>query len=89
MYNAIRPELLLAYVSSQVTRAQLELDYLLTDWKKAGLPKPSFVRPKIAAIESSMIVHQVGHLSERDLAEVDLRLQLALDLAEKSVQGSS
>ncbi len=85
LYNTTRSDLLLAYASSQIIRAHDELDYVLTGWKAAGLPKPSFVRPKIAAIESSMIVHKVGQLSKVDLDEVDQRLRLALDLAERSV----
>jgi mRNA interferase MazF len=62
-YHTVRSELLLAYVSSQVSKAHDTIDYVLTDWAQAGLPKPSFVRPKIAAIEPSLIVHQVGRLS--------------------------
>jgi mRNA interferase MazF len=79
-YHSARPELLLAYVSSQVTKVVAPIDYLLSDWQAAGLLKPSFVRPKIAAIESNLIVHQAGHLSAHDLAEVDRRLRIAMDL---------
>jgi hypothetical protein len=52
----------------------------------AGLPKPSFVRPKIAAIEPSLIVHRVGSLSERDQEEVDLRLLQAMALNKTTVK---
>jgi mRNA interferase MazF len=80
LYHQTRPELLLAYVSSQVSKAQPALDYLLVDWTTAGLPRPSFIRPKIAAIEPALIVHQVGRLSERDLLEADRRLRRAMAL---------
>jgi len=63
LYHQVRSELLLAYVSSQVSKANPQIDYLLTDWAVASLPKPSFVRPKLAAIEPSLIVYRVGHLS--------------------------
>jgi hypothetical protein len=46
----------------------------------AGLPKPSFVRPKLAAIEPSLIVHRIGRLSGNDLLELDRRLWQALGL---------
>jgi mRNA interferase MazF len=46
-YHNARPELLLSYVSSQVTKAVAPIDYLLGDWQAAGLLKPSFVRPKL------------------------------------------
>ena len=38
----------------------------LEDWKSAGLLKLSFMRPKIAAIEPSLVVYRVGKLSDRD-----------------------
>jgi mRNA interferase MazF len=80
LYHELRPELLLAYVSSQVTNAQPELDYILADWQQAGLLRPSFVRPKIAAIEPSLIVYRVGQLTPNDLQELNLRLRRAFSL---------
>ncbi len=84
-YHAVRSELLLAYVSSQIIKATLVIDYILLDWKRAGLPKPSFVRPKVAAIEPALVVHQVGQLSAQDLEEVDRRLRLAMALPGRSL----
>ena len=84
-YHSVRSELLLAYVSSQLSKANPLIDYSLIHWKSAGLPKPSFVRPKIAAIEPSLIVHQVGKLSAADLFEIDRRLRRALALTESAV----
>jgi mRNA interferase MazF len=84
-YHTVRSELLLAYVSSQISKAHDTIDYVLTDWAQAGLPKPSFVRPKIAAIEPSLIVHQVGRLSAQDMRQVDGRLRQALALDEISL----
>jgi len=80
IFHRVRSELLLAYVSSQLTKAHGVLDHILVDWALAGLPKPSFVRPKLAAIEPSLIVHRIGRLSGNDLLELDRRLWLALGL---------
>jgi len=80
LYHETRSELLLAYVSSQVSKAHPRLDYLLTNWAEAGLPKPSFVRPKIAAIEPTLVVHHVGRLSDPDLLAVEGRLRQAMAL---------
>lgn len=79
-YHQARPDLLLAYVSSQVSQAHLILDYLLQDWAAAGLQRPSFFRPKVAAIEPTLVAHRVGRLSARDLLEVDRRLRQAMAL---------
>lgn len=80
LYHQVRPDLLLAYVSSQVAQAHQDLDYLIVDWTLAGLPKPSFIRPKIAALEPALIAHRVGQLSTRDLVEVDRRIRRAMAL---------
>lgn len=80
IYHAARSELLLAYVSSQVSQANPTTDHVLADWKAAGLPKPSFVRPKVAAVESSLIVRRIGALSGRDMLAVDRCLRRAMAL---------
>jgi mRNA interferase MazF len=85
-YHSVRSELLLAYISSQVSKAHPTLDYMLRDWSSAGLPKPSFVRPKIAAIEPLLIVHSIGRLSERDQVEIDRRLRQALALLDTALE---
>ncbi|MBI1879169.1 MAG: type II toxin-antitoxin system PemK/MazF family toxin [Chloroflexi bacterium] len=85
IYHSLRSELLLAYVSSQVSKVTPPLDYLLADWKTAGLPKPSFVRPKVAAVEPSLVVYQTGSLSTQDLLELDRRLRLAMSLTDTAL----
>lgn len=80
-----RVELLLAYVSSQIVRAMPPLDYILADWSAAGLLKPSFVRPKVAAIEPSLVVHRAGSLTPGDLFEVDRCLRRAMSLTETAL----
>ena len=80
LYWRIRSEFLLAYLSSQVSKANPELDYTLVDWKPAGLLKPSFMRPKIAAIDPSLVVYHVGKLSASDLLAVDDCLRRAMNL---------
>lgn len=84
-YHNFRSELLLAYISSQLAKAHPILDHELADWTIAGLPKPSFVRPKLATIDPSLIVHKVGKLSEKDLLELDRRLRLAMALTETAL----
>jgi mRNA interferase MazF len=84
-YHAARPELLLAYVSSQLSQADPTIDYVLADWKSAGLLKPSFVRPKVAAVEPALVVHRAGALTDRDMLEVDRRLRRAMALLETAL----
>jgi len=85
IYHAARSELLLAYVSSQVSQANPTIDYVLADWAAAGLLKPSFVRPKVAAVEPALVAYHVGTLSARDLLEVDRCLRRAMALVETAL----
>jgi mRNA interferase MazF len=80
LYQELRSELLLAYVSSQVIKADPQIDVVVKEWAAAGLLKPSFVRPKIAAIEPGLIVHHAGQLSAEDMVAVDDALRLSLNL---------
>ncbi len=80
IYHSVRSEMLLAYLSSRITVADASLDYVLLDWKEAGLLKPTFMRPKIAAIEPELVVYRAGTLTKRDLAGVDERLHRALGI---------
>lgn len=84
-YHEVRPDLLVAYVSSQIQGADRFMDHVIVDWQGANLLKPSFVRPKLAAIEPSLVVHHVGTLSMSDLIEVDRRLRRALDLTQTAL----
>ena len=85
IYHSVRSELLLAYVSSQISRADPAIDYILTDWSAAGLLKPSFLRPKIAAVEPTLVVHRVGKLSGRDIIQVDRCLRRAMALVKTAL----
>lgn len=80
LFHARRSELLLMYISSQVEKLDILLDYPLQDWQAARLLKPSFARPKIAAVEPSLIVYHIGALTARDLRGVELALIKALGL---------
>jgi mRNA interferase MazF len=55
-------------------------DCPLQDWRAANLLFPSWVRPKLATLDPSLVRFRPGTLSVRDLAEVDRRLRLALGL---------
>ena len=79
-YQAIRGELLVAYLTSQVTALHPTFDYLLTDWRTVGLLKPTVMKPRLAVIKKTLVRYSIGKLSARDLAEVELRLRRTMDL---------
>lgn len=62
---------LVMMVTSATNKLKLEHDYLLQDWREAGLDKPSIARAdRIAEIPPSYVgaVGKIGRLSARDEA---------------------
>jgi hypothetical protein len=54
------------------------MDYLLADWRQAGLRVPTAYRSYFTMCEARDVARIVGHLTARDWAEVQARLRLAL-----------
>ncbi len=56
-------------------------DYVLQDWRSAGLLAPSKVQTKVTTIEASIITHRRGRLTGVDMAAVEMGLREALNLS--------
>jgi len=68
---------ILSLLTKQVAKTTAPTDYLLQDWRAAGLRFPTAFRVYLAtAVESEPVL--IGHLSDRDWAEVQARLRTAL-----------
>lgn len=70
LYNAGK-DVVIAYVTSQLTSKLLHGDYKLQKWKEAGLPKPSLVRMKFATLDKSIIIKRLGTLEKVDSEEIE------------------
>ena len=79
-YQMEQPDLMLAALTTNVGAANGSLDYLLQDWQAANLRFPTALKPLIATLEPALIVHHLGFLTAHDLAEVESRLRLTLEL---------
>ncbi len=55
-------------------------EFLLRDWKSAGLIKPSAVKAAVSTIEGSLVRRRLGRLSDYDLAQLDKCLRSVLGL---------
>jgi mRNA interferase MazF len=64
-YNAGN-DVVITYVTSQLTVASRPGDYQIQKWKEAGLPKPSMVRMKFATVTKNIIVKTIGKLEIED-----------------------
>jgi mRNA interferase MazF len=79
-YHDRRQEVIIAAITSNVARRPLPGDVLITDWKAAGLLKPSVVTGILQTFKHALILQNLGSLSGRDLKTFKDELALALDL---------
>ena len=80
LYHSTRPDLLLAALTSRVTAATGPLDYVLEDWRGAGLRFPSALKPVLFTLDPARVVFQIGAISATDLEQTDERLRSTLAL---------
>lgn len=66
-YNTNRQECIIAPITSQNKGDMFLGDYVILDWKKAGLYKPSLVKCILFTLEESMIEKTLGHFENKDL----------------------
>ncbi len=78
-YHRGRQEAVVAAVTSN-TRRILPGDHLMDDWEQAGLPLPSVVTGIIRTIKQGMIARQLGRVSDKDMAGIEVNLRSALGL---------
>lgn len=78
-YQAVRPDLILAIITSRVEDADTAFDCVLFDWREAGLKTPCAMRSFLFTTEQNA-VRKVGRLSAADWNEVQGRLKLAIEL---------
>lgn len=78
-YHRGRREAIVAAITSNVRR-RLTGDYLVSDWRRAGLLFPSVVTGILRTIERSMVRRRLGSLAKSDLGAVDRELRTSLAL---------
>ena len=77
IYHTYRPDVVLGLLTTQITEATEPTDYVLQDWSVAGLHNLSAFRVFLATLPAASVL-KIGHLSDRDWQEIQLRLHAAL-----------
>jgi len=72
MYNR-HGDIVVGAITSHAAR--FPADAPLADWGSAGLKAPSMARMLLMAVAISRILLHIGHLTDRDCAEVKRRLR--------------
>jgi mRNA-degrading endonuclease toxin of MazEF toxin-antitoxin module len=78
-YNRGRKEVVIAAITSNVRR-RLFGDYLIEDWKGAGLLFPSVATGILRTVASGMIYRKLGAMAKADMDAIDNGLRRALAL---------
>ena len=82
LYHQERPDVILGVISTRIDSANSPTDYLLKDWRIAGLHKESVFRAYLGTYNQNLFSSTVGKLSDRDWQEVQARLRLAIKVNE-------
>jgi mRNA interferase MazF len=76
IYHANRPDTVICFLTTQIAGANAPTDYVLQDWRAAGLNQPSAFRAFFVTVRKSEVT-KIGHLSDADWNEIQARLKLS------------
>jgi mRNA interferase MazF len=65
-YNFNRPDIVLMAVTSQLRQPVPYGDTAVINWEKAGLIKPSVMKPVFTTIENGLVIKRLGRLAKKD-----------------------
>ena len=66
-------------VMAMTSQPQKQSSLHLRDWKKAGLPKPTWVKPVIGTLATSLVLRRLGRIAPSDYPCVKQALVHLLD----------
>lgn len=66
-YQNKRPDVILMAITSQLKMPLGYGECVLSQWKEAGLPKLSMLKPLIATIEQDHVLKKLGSLTSADI----------------------
>jgi len=77
-YHRERTDLILMAATSQVRTATYFGEVTITQWKQAGLLKPSVIKPIFTTIEKGLVSRKLGRLDKPDRQNLQEILQALL-----------
>ena len=80
-YNLERPDIVLMANTSQLRPSPAFGEVWLTEWREAGLLKPSAIKPVMATLERGLIIRKLGglQLADKDRLATELTQILTAD----------
>jgi mRNA interferase MazF len=65
-YHSRRPDVILLAVTTQMRADPGFGELEVSQWKKAGLLKPSVIKPVMTTIENNLVLRKLGRLPQED-----------------------
>jgi mRNA interferase MazF len=65
-YNAVKPDVVVMAITSQLRAGAVLGEVFVKEWKLAGLLKPSAIKPVFATLEQSLVIRHLGTLAPAD-----------------------
>ncbi|MCK5520202.1 MAG: type II toxin-antitoxin system PemK/MazF family toxin [Candidatus Marinimicrobia bacterium] len=66
-FNMNGPDIVIAFITSNIESMSRTGDYIIKFWKQADLPKPSLLRMKFTSIDKKNILKRIGALVSEDI----------------------
>lgn len=82
IYNQEKLDLLLIAITSQVKTPLKFGEILITEWSRAGLLKPSVIKPVITTLEKKLVIKKLGNLETLDVQALKNSLQQVIEINE-------
>jgi mRNA interferase MazF len=79
LYQQERPDVILAVITSRISKSKAKTDYILQDWQSANLNKESAVRIFLFTLPQNKVT-KIGKLSEKDWQNVQEKLRLSVEV---------
>ena len=79
-YNEILSDVIIMAVTSHIEKSFVVGEFIIKEWRSAGLLMPSSVKPVISTIEQNLILKKLGSLSSEDLISLNKGIKELLDL---------
>ena len=77
-YHDEQPDLVLMAITSQPRPQGTVGEVVVSQWQKAGLLKPSVIKPVLATIERGLVLRKLGKLEAADRKALQLALSTIL-----------
>lgn len=65
-YNRERPDIVIMALTSQTKPSGAYGEVVVTEWKDAGLIKPSVIKPVFTTIEKELVLKALGRIQDKD-----------------------